>query len=218
MSALSFRLSSALDLLSDAEAVVLDIGADHGLFSLSATKKVKKVYASENKTGPFLRLKRALLDSPVIPLFSDGITDLPPDVDTLVILGMGGLTIYQILTKYPDKLTQINTLIIEPQSETELPVKLLCASGYENVDGCYLFEKRYYPLLKFTRPASTSPTERELRYGPYPYRRKDKLLLESLRKELSRYRSLNSQGQERNRAIITELEACIQDETETAVD
>lgn len=218
MSALSFRLTAALDLLTDAEAIVLDVGADHGLFSLSAAKMVKKIYATENKSGPFQRLKRALQGSSAIPLFSDGITDLPSDVDTLVILGMGGLTIYQILSKYPDKLKQIKTLIIEPQSETELPVKLLCESGYENVDGCYLFEKRYYPLLKFTRPALTSPSERELRYGPYPYRRKDKLLFESLRKELARYRSLNPQGQERNRAIIIELEACILDETETAVD
>lgn len=196
----------------------MDIGADHGLFSLAAEKKVKKVYAGENKKGPYERLALRVKGSTVTPLFSDGIDVLPKDVNTLVILGMGGGTIFEILSKHPERLSQIHTLIIEPQSEVEAPVSYLYKMGFENVDGCYVLEKRYYPILKFIRHKTSLPSLRQLRYGPYPYQKKDPLLVASLKKELSRYQSLEESAKESKKEQIRELEECIQDETETSLD
>lgn len=166
------------------DAVLYDIGADRGLFSMAFSQKGYKVYAGENKKGPYQSLVFSLNEnrSSVLPLFSDGITVLPEDVDTLVILGMGGGTIEHILSAYPEKMKQIKTLILEPQSQTDLSVLAAHRLGFINDAGFYVLEKRYYPAMRFVR-GKEKLSDMEIAFGPYPFRNKDPLLIESLRKK-----------------------------------
>ena len=59
---LSKRLLKAKGYLHDA-TVVFDIGADHGLLSLALAKEGKKVYACENKIGPYETLVKSVKGS-----------------------------------------------------------------------------------------------------------------------------------------------------------
>lgn len=144
-----------------------------------------KVYAVENKRGPFDNLRQNVEGSgyEITCLFSDGIDILPKDVDTCCILGMGGNTIYEILSKDLDKLAQLSTIVIEPQSNATLPISFLLSHGFMNDAGKYVFEKRYYPLLRFVKGHENN-SDIEIKYGPYPVRRKDALLKCMIEKEM----------------------------------
>lgn len=171
----------ALSLLEDNSAVVMDIGADNGLFSLALKERDFCVYASENKKGPYENLCRNVGDQ-IKTIFTDGIDILPPDVDTLVLLGMGGKTIWKILHNNIRKLGQIETILIEPQSQVDAPCTLLEQLSFVNDKGLYVHETGYYPILRYVRSVEkTSCSVNELSYGPYPYRVGNPLLIEKIK-------------------------------------
>ena len=91
-------------------STVADIGSDHGklMIALFETGKIPHGYAVENKQGPYNRLVKALternLEEDVVPLFSDGITDIPKKVSTIILAGMGGGLIIDILKAHPEKI------------------------------------------------------------------------------------------------------------------
>lgn len=149
MSKLSFRLNYALSLKKG--NVFLDVGSDHALLAL-ALEEEGKVYASENKIGPYSTLVNTLKrnGSNVIPLFLDGIKDIPDDIECVYILGMGGRTIEKILIEGEEKLKKIKYLIISPQSDFYLPITFLYNHGFIDDAGTYIFEKHYYPVLRFS--------------------------------------------------------------------
>lgn len=140
---------------------------------------------------------------------SDGIEYLPTRVDTALLLGMGGATIYSILSKDKKKLHQLKTIIIEPQSMISLPITFLLEEGYENDLGCFVYEKRHYPLLRFVYTREKKEySEVEKKYGPYVVRNKDKLLLEYLKKETTRLSQFgeNHEGYSQFKKDLQELE------------
>ena len=108
---LSKRLQAIYDMVPN--GVVADIGSDHGklIISLFQNGIISKGYAIENKKGPYSRLVKAIEDSgcsdSIVPMFSDGISELPSDVDTIVIAGMGGFNIIEILKAHPLKLKNV---------------------------------------------------------------------------------------------------------------
>jgi len=178
---LSSRLEKALALLPPSLPLI-DVGADHGFFSLSASKEGRKVYAVENKVGPYHTLKENLSEYPRYPveaILADGFEVLPSDVRAAALLGMGGKTIEGILSAYPEKLSQLDVILIEPQSLFSLPITYLVRHGYTNDSGEMILEKRYYPLLRFVK-GKEEASEAGLKYGSYLVKKKDPLLKEYL--------------------------------------
>ena len=63
---------------------------------------------------------------------------------------MGGRTIEKILIEGEEKLKKIKYLIISPQSDFYLPITFLYNHGFIDDAGTYIFEKHYYPVLRFS--------------------------------------------------------------------
>ena len=180
---LSKRLLKAKGYLHDA-TVVFDIGADHGLLSLALAKEGKKVYACENKIGPYETLVKSVKGS-----------------------------IYPV-SRHPDKLSQIESILVEPQSDVPLCVSTLNSFGFQNVDGSYIYEKRYYPILFYVR-GKEELNEVERQFGLAPLQKKDPILMEFLNIEKRRIESLNQQGKMRNLSYYKlVLEALAYDKSE----
>lgn len=175
--------------------VYMDIGADHGLLSMALVETGHKVYAVENKKGPYSTLCSSLKEhgSKVEAVFSDGIDILPFDVKGIYILGMGASTIQDILFRNPEKLEQLDHIIIEPQTDPSDLFRKLYDSGFHDGKGSYVFERHYYPILCFER-GKISYTESDLKYGSYPLRHKDPVLKEKLLQEISLLESLREKG------------------------
>lgn len=148
---LTSRLQAAFDMVSISPC--LDVGSDHGFLAIDLADKFLKVYASENKIGPYKRLVTNLkiYDNKVTPLFIDGIKDMPLEIKSVIILGMGGDTILKILEEGKNRLNQLDEIIIEPQSAFTKPIRYLYDNNFKNVDSKMIFEKHYYPLLKYQK-------------------------------------------------------------------
>ena len=168
---LSKRLQAIYDMVPG--GILADVGSDHGklVISLFENGVISKGYAIENKEGPYKRLvanikKHHLLDD-VIPMFSDGISELPPSVETVVIAGMGGNTIIDILKAHPLKLKNVKTIIVDAHSNVPEIRKEICKLGYVIEDEDIIEEDGiYYEIIKFLAGETAFLDEPDIEFGP----------------------------------------------------
>ena len=168
---LSLRLKAIYDMVPF--AVTADIGSDHGklMIALFNDARIPKGYAVENKKGPYDRLVKALteahIENEVVPLFSDGITDLPISVSTIVLAGMGGDTILKILNDHPEKLKLVQTIIIDAHTNTPKLRKEISDMGFVIADERMVEEDGiYYEIIKFIRSDVAFYSEKDIEFGP----------------------------------------------------
>jgi len=154
-------------------SVTADIGSDHGklMIALFNDGRIPKGYAVENKKGPYNRLTEALkeahIEEDVVPLFSDGITDLPISVSTVVLAGMGGETILKILNDHPEKLKLVQTIIVDAHTSVPKLRKEISEMGFVIADEQIVEEDHiYYEIIKFIRSDVAYYSENDLEFGP----------------------------------------------------
>ena len=191
---LSKRLSAIFDMFSG--EVAADVGSDHGklIISLFLEGKIKKGYAIENKKGPFTRLKQEIdnynLSNDVIPMFSDGISDLKEDVDSVIIAGMGGHLITKILKAHPDKLKNVTNIYVDAHNGLEEVRKEITNLGYKIVKEQMVYEDDiYYELIAFKKGNSEDMSDIEYKYGPLLIKEKSDLFIN---KHLSRIKEIDN--------------------------
>jgi len=125
---MQIKLSDRLQAIAEhveKDEVVADIGTDHGHIPiwLMANKKCRGVILSDVNKGP---LKKAAENiEKYMPGVSfdlrlgNGISVLEPgEADTVIIAGMGGLLIKQILSEEPDKVRLMKKLILQPRNNS----------------------------------------------------------------------------------------------------
>ena len=169
------RLSKRLKIIHDMvpNSVVADIGSDHGklMIALAQSGKVKKGFAVENKEGPFERLRSNLIryhvNDMITPLFSDGIKDITRDVSTIVIAGMGGQTIVNILKAHPVKLISVQTIIIDAHTAVPFARREICQMGFAIADEKIVKEDDiFYEVIKFIKAEKAIISDEDLEFGP----------------------------------------------------
>lgn len=129
---------------------VADIGSDHGLLPRYLIVKGQAfVYASDNKKGPYERLKKELEHtSNTFVDLADGLENLPIHINTIVISGMGGDLIARILTMGQDKLEKINKLILIPQGSEQELRQIISYLGFSIQDEQVIEEDgKFYDLI-----------------------------------------------------------------------
>lgn len=147
-------------------SIVADVGTDHGLLPvlLIEQQRSPKVYAIDNKPGP---LRGAYQITKMIPqitlVLADGIQRLSSDVNTVVIAGLGGRTIVDILAVIPP---HVETLVISAHVAMPLVRKSLHALGYA-IDAEELIEEagEFYEISRFIQGEATY-TEADYLCGP----------------------------------------------------
>lgn len=168
---LSLRLQTIHDMVP--HSVVADVGADHGklMIALFESGRINRGYAIENKKGPYNRLVEALtenqLEEYIVPLFSDGIEDLPSIVSTVVIAGMGGENIVGILKKHPEKLKTVDTIIVDAHSEIPYLRDEISKLGYAIAEEKIIKEEDiFYEIIKFIKSDVAFYSDKDLEFGP----------------------------------------------------
>ncbi len=196
---LSKRLRTIHDLVP--KCVPADIGSDHGklMIALVESGTIEKGYAIENKEGPYERLKNNLIQAGVIdtivPLFSDGLEDLPEIVNTLIIAGMGGLNIITILKKHPRKLSRIQTIIIDAHSSVPEARKEICRLGFTIADEKIIKEGNvFYEIIKFIRGECAFLSDEDIEYGPVLRQEKCAIFKEKYQNRISEIEQIISSG------------------------
>ena len=148
------RLQAIGKLIPDG-ACIADIGADHGLLEQYIALHLEnfKVLAIENKEGPLLSLHNQVgCLKNVFISHSDGMNQVTSEYDTVVLAGMGGDNIINILTKDVSKLDNIKQIIVDahsfiPKVRAKL-IELGFGMDYEEI----VYESDiYYIIISFKR-------------------------------------------------------------------
>lgn len=192
---LSYRLKLVADFVPIDASYVADIGADHGLVCLELlkTRRDIKLFASDNKIGPYNRLKDNLLNYSNIKLsLSDGLDDLPSDVDTLIIAGMGGKLIVSILKKGIKHLNHINYLVLSPHNDSNEVRRFLYDNGYVIEKEEFLKDSSIYYSIILFKKGNASLSHLDEYYGPIIRKTKNEFFIEYINKEISRNKELLS--------------------------
>ena len=148
-------------------ANVADVGADHGLIEkyLLDNDRVNSILAIENKSGPFNILKNNLKDYDVTLSLSDGISQLNDNIDTIVIAGMGGILVSDILEAHLEKLTNVNQIVVDAHRDNELVRQTITKLGYYIEKEKIVFENNiYYFVISFLK-GHKNHTALELEFG-----------------------------------------------------
>mgnify|MGYP001027288330 FL=1 len=185
---LSKRLNAIYNLV-DYGSSLADIGADHGqlIIELYHNKVCKKLFCNDNKIGPYTILKSNVskVSEDIEVSLSSGIEALPSYIDTLVIAGMGGDLIIDIINKHVDKLTNISTIILAPNTNVNLVRQVVSKLGYKITKEVVVFEKHYYQIIRFDK-GETNYTKNDYLFGPILRIEKSKEFLNMLDFEKSK--------------------------------
>lgn len=120
---------------------VADIGTDHAYIPIFLAKNYisKKIIASDIKRGPVEIAKKNILEHRVENFvevrLGHGLRIIRPhEVDTIIIAGMGGLLIRDILDESIEVLGTIDTLILQPMIAHDVLREWLNRNGFMIVD------------------------------------------------------------------------------------
>lgn len=173
---LSSRLMTIAQLINEND-VVADIGSDHGLLVLDLLSRypLQPVYATELKEGPFHRLKRSLAHTSALVYQANGIEQLPSQVTTVVISGMGGLTIRSILDQL-DHVAFKGKFIVSPQSDIDVVRAAFNEKRYRIIDEHMILDRKYYVIIVAV-PGQQTLTPFEVEYGPILIQKKSPTFL-----------------------------------------
>ena len=150
MSKLSLRLSTAASLVRDG-AVVADVGTDHAYLpiALCLSGRAERAIASDINEGPILRARAHIaeygLSERIQTMRCDGLTGLEPYAPTdILILGMGGELIADILRRAPWTKDARVRLVLQPMTHPEVVRRFLCENGYAIVEERLVHEDKIY--------------------------------------------------------------------------
>lgn len=116
----SIRIQTIASCIPD-QLKVADIGGDHGflLITLAMQKRLASGIVGEVRQGPYENARRNIEKWGVAHLIDvrlgDGLAVLKPEeVDVVVVAGMGGYLISQILTAGCEQLSAVGRLVLQP--------------------------------------------------------------------------------------------------------
>jgi tRNA (adenine22-N1)-methyltransferase len=121
--------------------IVADIGTDHAYIPIYLIKNCicRKAVASDIRVGPIRIAQRNIIESRLENLIETRIGNgLDPikegEADTIIIAGMGGMLIQEILEKGKVKAKKAGRLILQPMNAIEVLRKWLYDSGFDILD------------------------------------------------------------------------------------
>lgn len=176
---------------------IADVGCDHGYLIIEAIKKynVTNCIAIDNKEGPLNVAKYNItnvgyLDKVRFSL-SSGITDIDNDTEAVVISGMGGVLITQILSE-KEKLTNIKRLILQPNRNSYELRKFLMENGFYIVSEEIIFEDgKFYEIIVSER-GNMSYNDDELMFGPVLLKEKSEEFINKINSEIIHLKNLDT--------------------------
>lgn len=179
---------------------VADIGTDHGYIPVYLLNKGDIDYAilADVNKGPLENAKKevrhnGLMDKVDLRLGS-GIEVLEKnEVDEIIIAGMGGILISELLEAKKEVVHSLDKLILQPmQAQNELR-KYLLNNGYEILDEVLVKEDfRLYEIIIAKYTSNNTQVEDEIFYeiGKKLIENKDPLLNEFIDKKIFMYNSI----------------------------
>ena len=190
--------------LVDNSKVLADVGCDHAYISINLLEngKAERIIASDLREGPLNiakdNIKLEGFEERIETRLCAGLCGYETgEVDTILISGMGGRLVKEILSESIDVVRRADTLILEPQSDLRVVRAYLKDIGFEIIDEDMLNEGgKYYQIMKAVKSKERMEvcedigTMAENEFGPILIKKKHPVLLEFLKKRKNHYERL----------------------------
>ena len=197
---LSKRLQTIADFVKK-NSVVADIGTDHAHIPIYLIENniIDKAYACDINKGPLEKAKENIenfgVSENIVLRLSNGLDKMSnKEVNTIIIAGMGGELIIDILNRGKAFFDKKNTFILSPHTKTDEVRDYLIRKGFKILkeDMC-IDEGKFYTVMegRYTEN-KLMYSEAELLYGKFLIENKHPILLEFLKKEEEKYISILS--------------------------
>lgn len=190
---ISKRLSSCLK-YTEGFKKIADIGTDHALLPIKAVTLgyVSKALAIDNKKGPFkIAYNNVLkydLNDKIEVILGDGIHKIDDEVDCVVISGMGGSLVADIILK--DKVKNVKRFILQANNDSNTVRKAIVTIGFHIVDELvFVDNNKTYDLIV----ADIGPIEYndlEIEFGPINIKEKSLFFTQRIEKEMTKLKQL----------------------------
>lgn len=169
---LSKRMQMIADMVKPADCIA-DIGTDHGYIPiwLAENEITDRVIAADVKKGPLSRAQKHVtehgLQDRIQLRLGDGLTVLSPgEADCIIIAGMGGLLMIQILSDSPEIVAQTDEMILSPQSDIDAVRRYLHHIGFQ-IESEDMTEEdgKYYTVMRCRHGKDIIYTPEDYLYG-----------------------------------------------------
>lgn len=201
---LSKRLQAVANMVTQGNRVA-DIGCDHAYTAIYLVNNRISPYvvAMDINQGPLdiarKNIDRYKVTDSISIRRSDGLQKLKPgEADTIVIAGMGGRLMHQIIASQMELVTSAKELVLQPQSEIHFLRKALMDLGYLIIKENMLKEDgKYYVIMKL-RAGSFDKRDEEYQllrpehiyFGRLLLEEKNPILLEYMQYERQQYMNI----------------------------
>ncbi|MEF9945836.1 MAG: class I SAM-dependent methyltransferase [Lachnospiraceae bacterium] len=187
---LSKRLQAVASMVSKGNKVA-DIGTDHSYIPIYLVEEgsCPSVIAMDINEGPLERAKAHItehhLGNYIEARRSNGLQALlPGEVETVIVAGMGGALIMDIMETGKAVAKEVREFILQPQSEVEKVRRFLQSNQYQIIEENIIEEDgKYYPMMKVIHGEDTTYDLVEFRYGKCLLESKHPVLLQYLKRE-----------------------------------
>lgn len=168
---ISNRLVQIIDIIPKCE-ILSDIGTDHAFVPIEVIKKkkAKKAIASDVRSGPLNIAKKNITKNNLLQYIEirqgSGIRTIgDEELDTVVIAGMGGILIKDILEECLSKAKKFNHLILQPMNSSECVREYLYENGFQILNEVLLKEdRRIYNIMVIRFTGRLIEVEEEYKY------------------------------------------------------
>ncbi len=199
MMKLSDRLQKMIDCIDHGESVA-DIGTDHGFLPIALweTGKSPHVILSDINIGPLEKardnINKYFPEEDFDIRIGNGIQTIKPaEVDDIVIAGMGGALIAEILGDDKTKSRSFKKIILQPRNAQKKLRGWLLGNGFHIKDEALVKEGKYFCEIILAVPGNKVTESEDINLGldtidlevsPILFEKKDPLLVEFIENKI----------------------------------
>ena len=195
-------------------ARLLDVGSDHAYLPIYLTQRavLSHAIAGEVVEGPFQSAQKNVatygLSQQIEVRLANGLAafEAADQIDTLVIAGMGGRLITDILAADEGKLLGLKRLILQPNNREDELRAWLTDHDFSLIAEAILEEAGKFYEIMVAEPGQISLSQQELRFGPHLVAEKSPVFKAKWQKELDKLEYALAQIPSENREARQLLE------------
>jgi tRNA (adenine22-N1)-methyltransferase len=175
---------------TDGFVKVADIGTDHALLPIHCVNEgyVLNALAIDNKEGPYViafsNVKKQGLENKIEVILGDGINKIDEDVDVVVISGMGGGLIANILTN--DPVRNVKRFVLQPNNDSKSVRESLIKIGFKIIDELVIKDNHKFYDIIVAEPGEMELTSFVAEFGPINLNLKPYFYVERINKEIAK--------------------------------
>ena len=181
--------------------VIMDVGTDHGYIPIELIKRniAEKVIASDINKDPLKKAKLNIslegLSSKIDLRLGGGLEPLKDnEAQGILIAGLGGNLIRDILENDISKVKNIDYLILQPAQNPEVLREYLYSGNYEVIDeDICLDEGKFYELFKVKYKENNSTKLEDIFYeiSPLLLKKKSEVFKQYLEEKAAKYKKVS---------------------------